>query len=232
MTSKHKNSSDLYIRESIQKSGIYFLNKEIPVWIEEALPENINLDFILRKIENIIPSYFFKDVYSIQIGTFEELIDRQLNALYHEGTIYISNIQDDNMDMIDDIVHEIAHAVEQNHHQEVYEDGLIEREFLGKRTRLADLLQSYDFDIDIEQFLNPNYNYDFDMMLFKTIGYPKLVSFCEGLFLSPYSITSINEYFTIGFEDYYLRNTNYLNKICPSLIEKINFLDDIANGYV
>ena len=137
MTSKHKNSSDLYIRESIQKSGIYFLNKEIPVWIEEALPENINLDFILRKIENIIPSYFFKDVYSIQIGTFEELIDRQLNALYHEGTIYISNIQDDNMDMIDDIVHEISHSLEEPYGYFIYSDKKIENVYRKVRSQVT-----------------------------------------------------------------------------------------------
>ena len=227
-----KDKAKSYFSGSLQKGGIYYLNKDIPIWIEEPLPEKIDLSIILRKIENIIPLYYFKDIYSIRIGTFEELLKRQLNALYHEGTIYVSNIQDDNFDMMDDIVHELGHSVEQSHYQEIYGDGTIEEEFLGKRNRLADLLKSYGFKIDKKQFLNPEYDLAFDMMLFKSIGYPKLFSFCEGLFMSPYSVTSINEYFTIGFEDFYLRNTNYLKKICPILTEKINILDDLANGYI
>ena len=225
------NNKISYIHESHQRSNVFFFNKDIPIWIKDALSEGVDLNFVLRKIENIIPSYFLRNVYSIRIGTFEELLKRQLNALYHEGIVYISNIQDNNIDMIDDIVHEIAHSVEQNH-KEVYEDGSIEREFLGKRNRIADLLIGHGYELNKKAFLNPVYNHDFDMMLFKDIGYPKLASFCEGLFLSPYSVTSINEYFAIGFEDYYFHNTNYLKKTCPLLAEKLNFLDDIANGYI
>jgi len=230
--SRNEHYITSHIHESLKKSNIYYFNKEAPVWLEEPLSENINLDLVLRKIENILPSYLLKDIYSIRIGTFEELVKRQVNALYHEGTIYVSNIQDNNIDMIDDIVHEIAHSVEHGCYNEIYGDGTIEREFLGKRNRLADLLLSHGFNISKEEFLNPKYNYDFDMVLFRDIGYPKLDSFCRGLFLSPYSVTSVNEYFAVGFEDYYLHNTNYLKKLCPSLAEKINHLDDMANGYL
>ena len=34
----------LYIRESIKKSGIYYLNGEIPVWADDPLPDHINLN--------------------------------------------------------------------------------------------------------------------------------------------------------------------------------------------
>ena len=42
-----------YIKESVQRSGIYYLNGEIPVWSEDPLPEYINLRAVLDKIEQI-----------------------------------------------------------------------------------------------------------------------------------------------------------------------------------
>ena len=48
----------------------------------------------------------------IIVGWFEEFEERNINAFYDSGAVYISNLQDDQEDMFDDIVHEIAHSVE------------------------------------------------------------------------------------------------------------------------
>ncbi len=37
---------------------------------------------------------------------------RSFNSVYEDGAIYITNDQDDELDMVDDIVHEAAHAIE------------------------------------------------------------------------------------------------------------------------
>ena len=47
------------------------------------------------------------------LGTFLILKRKDTNAAYENGAIYIINVQDSAMDMADDIVHEIAHAVEE-----------------------------------------------------------------------------------------------------------------------
>ena len=46
----------------------------------------------------------------IYVGDFSHFEERDTNAAYENGAIYIINVQDNAMDMADDIVHEIAHA--------------------------------------------------------------------------------------------------------------------------
>ena len=42
-----------YLKESVQRTGIYYLMGEIPVWSEDPLPEHINLRAVLDKIEKM-----------------------------------------------------------------------------------------------------------------------------------------------------------------------------------
>jgi hypothetical protein len=193
-----------YLRESMKSPGIYYLNNDIPVWTEDPLPSTINLKQVLEQVENLIPSVFLGYIQAVRIGMFDEMIERSVNALYKDGVLYITNMQDDNQDIIDDIIHEISHAVEQNNAEMIFHDGNVQQEFIGKRKRLYNLLKSEGFDVIIEQFLKPEYDEDFDMFLFQDVGYPVLSTIADGLFLSPYSITSINEYFAIGFESFYI----------------------------
>jgi len=88
-----------YIKESVQRSGIYYLNSEIPVWSEDPLPEYINLRAVLDKIEQMMPSAYFRYIDAVKIGTFPEMIDRELNAMYKDGVLYISNFQASEEDM-------------------------------------------------------------------------------------------------------------------------------------
>lgn len=220
-----------FVRESANNTGIFYLNGDIPVWTEDELPSSVDLSAVLSKVERVIPSAFFRYIHAVRVGMFDEMVERQINALYKDGVLYVSNIQDNNQDMIDDIVHEISHAVEENNSVLIYGDGKIEQEFLGKRKRLFSLLTNNGFDATMDIFLNPKYDYNFDMFLFQTVGYPLLNSLTTGLFPSAYSVTSVNEYFAIGFEQYYLENARYLDKVSPQLLRKLNYLEEIANEY-
>jgi len=112
-----------YIRESMSAPGIYYLNKDIPVWTEDPLSDTVNLKQVLEQVEKLIPSTFLRYVQAVRIGMFDEMIERSVNALYKDGVLYITNIQDNNQDIIDDMVHEISHAVEQNNAEIIYDDG-------------------------------------------------------------------------------------------------------------
>ena len=226
-----KNNLLEYVRESLQNTGIYYLNHDIPVWTEDPLPDSIDLGKVIHEVGRLVPSLYLQYIHAIRIGTFDEMITRELNAFYKDGVLYVSNIQNSNKDMLDDMIHEIAHAVEENHYDFIYEDEQVFLEFLGKRKRLHDLLKSEGFDVKIEQFLTAKYDYDFDMFLFQNIGYPILQSITMGLFPSPYSITSINEYFAIGFERFYMGESNYISRLCPELSQKLIYLDELANEY-
>jgi len=220
-----KNNLLEYISESLKHTGIYYFSNDIPVWTEDPLPDSINLDKVFSSVNRKVPSAYLKYIHAVRIGMFDEMHDRDLNALYKDGVLYISNIQDNDEDMIDDMIHEIAHAVEQHNHDLIYGDEEILLEFLGKRKRLHDLLKSEGYNVTIDQFLTVQYDYDFDMILFQDIGYPVLSTLTAGLFLGAYSITSLNEYFATGFEEYYLGDKRDLKKISPKLYNKFNEID-------
>ena len=220
-----------YIKESISRSFVYSLNKEIPVWSDDPLPEHINLSAVLNKIEDMLPPAYFRYIHAVKIGTYPEMINRELNAMYKDNVLYISNFQSDEEDMYDDIIHEIAHAVEEHNSDLIYGDERLMVEFVGKRKRLFNLLKSQGYDVKIEEFLKIKYDYDFDMFLFQEIGYPTLNNLVIGLFPGAYSVTSLSEYFATGFERYYMKEGNKLSKMCPVLIRKIDYLDELANEY-
>ena len=98
------------------------------------------------------------------------------------------------------------------------------KEELARRGRIVS-------DSDIEDFLNTEYSSEFDEFLYQEVGYPLLNSLILGLFPGPYSVTSINEYFATGFERFYLNEGHKLKNMCPELIKKIYYLDDLANEY-
>ena len=220
-----------YLKESVQRSGIYYLMGEIPVWSEDPLPEHINLRAVLDKIEEMMPAAYFRYVDAVKIGTFPEMIDRELNAMYLDGVLYISNFQASEEDMYDDIIHEMAHAVEDYNRELIYGDQRLMVEFLGKRKRLYSILKSQGYDVTMEEFLKVNYDEDFDMFLYQDIGYEKLNNLVMGLFPGAYSVTSLGEYFAVGFERFYMKEGKGLSKICPVLMKKIDLLDEIANEY-
>ena len=81
------------------------------------------------------------------MGHFQDLVDRDVNALWQNGAIYITNDQDNEMDMIDDLIHEIAHSNEKQYEQIIYEDGALEREFLLRRKKIAFILKDKDYNL-------------------------------------------------------------------------------------
>ena len=136
-----KNNLLEYVKHSKKNAGIYYLN-DIPVWTEDPLPDSIDLRQILLDVAKRLPKIYLKYIQAVRIGIFEEMLERELNALYKDGVLYVSNMQDNNTDMLDDIIHEIAHAVEEHNHDLVYGDEGVFLEFLGKRKRLYELLKS------------------------------------------------------------------------------------------
>lgn len=224
------------IYEGKNKSPVseYWLHGKVLVVVKDELPNNVSLSSVLRFVEKRIPYHLFYDLDSVYIGQFEEFIERDINAFYRDGGIFVTNDQIDNQDLLDDIVHEIAHSVEELHDRHIYEDRTVESEFLGKRRRLYHILSQQELDIDLKSdiikkmFLDLKYSSKFDNILYRDIGYPLLSSVSAGLFTGPYSITSLREYFATGFEEYYIKDKKYLSKLCPSLYKKIDTLNNMS----
>ena len=195
------------------------------VFVKDPLPDNIDLDYVLQTIEDVIPPSLRMGVESIMVGDFEEFHEKSVNALFKDGVVYVTNAQTNNDDMIDDIVHEIAHSVEDSYGYEIYAlEPDVTTEFRNKRIRLEKMLKQQKISTQGFNFSDVEYNSEFDDYLYSTVGYPILQTISVGLFPDAYAITSIREYFASGFEAYFLGNRDYLKKVSPVLYQKIKEL--------
>ena len=216
-----------YISESAERAKKNSREKYIYgdklVFIKDQLPYGFDLEYVLETIESLVPRVFFDNIDSIYVGSFKDFQDGDLpfNAKYKDNALYVTNRQDSENDMMDDVVHEVAHAVEEQYGDQIYSDVTIQNEFKGKRRRLYHLLDQEGYEPSEEAFDNVEYDKYFDHYLYNIVGYPTLSSLTTGLFYSPYPITSLREYFANGFENYFLRDKDYLKKISPVLYEKI-----------
>ena len=91
---------------------------------------------------------------------------------------------------------------------------------MAKRLSLFFLIDDEEYDLN--DYQNPEYDYDFDQHLYKGIGYDKLRTVSSGLFYSPYAITALREYWANGFENYLLRSRSKLKELSPVLYGKID----------
>jgi len=202
-------------------SGIHVYYKD------ELSNEEISVERVIDKVEDALPAHLLSEVEMVIIGWFKEFEERKLNAFYKDGTLYISNIQDDENDMYDDIVHEISHSLESALGYEIYGDQKIQTEFLQKRKFLYDLLKGVGYNLPLKIFMNPEYDENFDMLLYQQIGYNKLAEVMKGLFITPYAATSLQEYFATGFTEFYLDpNHNFFRRVSPELYKKLLLLQD------
>ena len=226
-----KENLEKYIRSSfgrvLNEQREFKIFDNVQVYVNEELPQNVDIRVVLDKVSEKVPAYLTSNLDSIQVGYINQFEKKNVNALYKNGTIYVTNYQDNNEDMVDDIVHEMAHAVEEVFTKDLYRDKKIENEFLGKRNRLFNLLKAEGVEVFESDFLNPKYSGEFDHFLYKNLGYDFLRNIAMGLFVSPYAITSLREYFANGFEEYYLNDRNYLRKISPNLYTKLAYLDSL-----
>ena len=142
--------------------------------------------------------------------------------MYENSSIFVTNSQSSEEDIADDIVHEIAHSVEETYRDYIYSDGELEKEFLNKRKYLYTLIVGEDIEANLTDFMNPVYKKEFDEYLYQSIGYPMLNMLGSSIFYSPYAVTSLREYFANGFEAfYYFNDYDFIKKSCPKLFAKL-----------
>jgi hypothetical protein len=214
-------------KQIIEQQTDFYTSTGLHVFFKDPV-KNIDVEKVISKVESSLPLHLLSEVEMIIIGWFDEFEERSLNAFYDSGTLYISNIQDDFMDMYDDIIHEISHSLEEPHGYFLYGDKKIENEFLRKRKYLHDILWKLEYKIPLSVFMNPEYDQDFDMFLYKKVGYDKLTTLTAGVFINPYAATSLREYFATAFTEFYLHpdNHGFLQKVSPELYKKLVLLQN------
>ena len=207
-----------------------FLDK-IHVFIKDPIIGDVNLDNVLQKLKKYIPLYLFDGVDAIYIGQFKELQKKEVNASFMDGALYITNIQEYEQNMLEDIIHEIAHSIEELANFNMYNNDSVPDEFIAKRLRLQKILENNGYNTSKYKFSNIEYDTNFDKYLYEEVGYPALHNMTAGLFCSPYAATSLREYFANGFEYYFIKNRQLVSKLSPQLykllieVEKGEFND-------
>ena len=214
-----------YIQQKQQKIAEnqtnFYTPKGVHVYIKEPV-DGVDIQSTILKLEEILPDHFFHEIEMIIFGWFDEFAERSTKAFYDSGTLYVSNIQIDETELVEHIVHEIAHSLESSYGYEIYGDQKIQNEFIRKRRHLHDILWQSGYKIPVSFFLDIEFNQEFDDLLYKTIGYEKLDQYAFGIFINSYAATSLREYFATAFADYYMNtNHSHLKKISPAVYNKI-----------
>ena len=222
-----------YIQESLasveKARREYHIFDDIFVYIKDNVPDHINMKNVLISIERIVPYHLSKEVDGIYVGQFKDWSEREVNSMFKDASIFVTNEQDDDEDMIDDIVHEFAHSIEGPMGDVIYTDGSLQQEFIGKRKRLYFIVKGENYNVSTERFMNSEYDASFDDFLYKKVGYEALSSMSLGLFITPYAATSLREYFATGYVEYLMGDRSHLMKVSPLLYKKIEYLVGEAN---
>jgi len=205
----------------IREKKEFMLFNRIPVMIQDK--PNYDFEKIASSLKNRIPHSLLTDLDYVIVANSKYLRSRELDSAFLDGVIYMSPDIEDTDEAILTMVHEIAHSVEENFPQ-IYEDQTIETEFIGKRVKLSQILKSQGIEIAGQDFVSAEYEEKFDDFLYLQIGYPLLRNLTSGLFMSPYAITSVREYFADAFEEYFLRDPMGVKLIAPAVYYKIEEL--------
>jgi hypothetical protein len=193
-----------------------------------VIRDKLEYDFKFYELEEILEhfkTHLISGIEYVIFGKFETLIQRGTAAAYDSGIVYVSSVQVNNSNVVDDIVHEIGHHVETKYGEYIYGDGAIRSEFLQKRKLLSGELEKSGYFIDPGLMKRVEYSEELDTIFYKHIGYPMMTPIVQGIFYSPYGSTSLREYFANGFEAYFYHKDMYLKKVSPVLYKKIESLE-------
>ena len=211
-------------QKMLEESSNFYTASGIHVFTKNKMVNDlVDLEGVIGKLESMLPDHIRDGVEMVIVGQFDEFQERGINAFYKDGALYVSNFQSDNDDLLDDLIHETAHSVEEQYGMDIYADQEIKDEFLRKRIHIYNVLWNMGFKPSEEDFLETEYDQDFDEYLHQDIGYDKLSEILKGIMVSPYAATSLRQYFATGFTEFYLHpdSHNYLKKTSPELYKKL-----------
>jgi hypothetical protein len=204
--------------------------KRVPVLLQQS--PKYDIEKVLTTVEGRIPYQLVAGLDYVFVENSKDMKDREIEATYRDGVIYLSPDIEDSEEVVLSIVHEIAHLTEEEHPY-IYQDQSIESEFLGKRKKLEEILSVYGIDTLKHDFEKIEYCENFDDFLYLQVGYPVIRGLASGLFLSPYAATSVREYFADAFEEYFIREPRYVKLISPAVYFKIEeLLDSLGENFL
>ena len=115
--SNNRDNIEKYLHHSVKeqnaRSREKFIFSSIPVMIKDFPSDGVDIDAALRELERKIPKWCFSNVEIIYIGVFDIFLERDVEAVYEDGAIYVFSDQHTTEDFVESIGHEVAHALEE-----------------------------------------------------------------------------------------------------------------------
>lgn len=193
----------------------------VRVFIKTRLPKNIDTQELKSQIAEKLPSVLFSDIEKIFIGDFEYLKNRGATAISYEKNIFLTNLQDDVADVVDDIAHELGHSVEKKFFHNIHKNPLLKQEFLSKKKIALGMLDRMGHDVSKSLLVGPSHDKTIDQILTSDIGLHNIEKTFANLVVTPYSLISLSEYFSEGLQFFLLNDAFYLQSVCPVLYNVI-----------
>ena len=82
-----------WLEESVKRSKKlkdHYMLGDVNIYIKDRLPEHVDVDFVIRYVAKRLPNHVLSNIDIIYIGHFQDLVDRDVNALWQNGAIYIT----------------------------------------------------------------------------------------------------------------------------------------------
>ena len=215
-----------YILEKQSNTTRNFQFGSVEIIQVDRMPDNIDVFKIFKTLEDHFPQHYFAGLEGVKVINLPEFKERNITAIYKNNWMYLCTDQESPSDLLNDIVHELAHHIETTHEEFIYDDHIIAKEFVDKRKMLQHELRSEGYWTDGYDFSSIEYSKSLDDFLYNRIGGKMLNMITSGLFLRPYSAVSLREYFATGFEAYYSGDKDSLYKISPQLYNRIDKLNN------
>ena len=213
------DSKQQYIKRKASEAKINngFTINGVKVQIGEK--PNFDVEEFLKNKFSKLPNNLVNSVNKIVFGDF--YLSPEYSGKSVNDVIYLSN-KTDKEDLFSDLIHELAHSFIGKNYGQVFSDGELKKEFVAKRNKLYHKMRSSGIDLPPHQFFeNPNFDRKFDGYLNRTVGYDLLSQLISGIFPTCYSVSSLEEYFSVGLELLFTGKGKMLED-CPVLREKVS----------
>ena len=202
-----KRHSDLHSYLGLPVNGPYDCLRGLA---QVKLPEAIKLIFKAN-----IKGVLFKDRDTHK--------NYDVDAVYDDGYIVVREgvVEPGLLQQI--IIHEVCHQLQDAFPEHFLENGEIINEFSLKRIELMRRLTARGYNVDRKAFLKLAYDPRFDDFLSNDVKSEDLSDCIKGLFPSPYSIVSLEEYISLLFEEFFEKGSEiakgYSKEVTKSIEE-------------
>jgi hypothetical protein len=214
------------------KKEWYIYNK-ILIYIKNNLKLSINMNYVIEIIENIIPKHIFNNnIDTIFIGEFQELKNKNLDVIYKEKSIYISNTkQYTNESLIYCILLGVGYSLLYSQKDYLFKDNIIQIEFLKKRVQLSNILKYYVEKgiLEYEKLISIDYYRMLESVvvhLLESLPRDKnILNALNEIYITNFGMFSIENYVIDGYvELLYTKDLSKFKRVYPELFLKLDKL--------